>query len=232
MDFIQHLNFKSSNTFLKCPPDMTWLLNCWCLPWLLKFQSCIKIISFNVFCVEFQRVSLKFHTKYLTHTLKDVGFTHRWKFKSSYVFFKCHLTPNHSLTVGERWVLPPHHVHEKWLLPVGTVHVVRTCSILLWRNDRKCKFFIFVRNRRLVKRWIMLHCDLLHLCKHKNQFWSDHLMSCSSGHHIKNTVHGVPLYFYCDTTFSHQSMLKAELGRHLQVKSSWLGTQRKGWAVF
>ena len=37
----------------------------------------------KIFCVEFQRVSLKFHTKYLTHTLKDVDFIHRWKFKSS-----------------------------------------------------------------------------------------------------------------------------------------------------
>ena len=31
----------------------------------------------KIFCVEFQRVPLKFHTKYLTHTLKDVDFIHR-----------------------------------------------------------------------------------------------------------------------------------------------------------
>ena len=37
----------------------------------------------KIFCVEFQRVHLKFHTKYITHTRKDVGFIHRWKFKSS-----------------------------------------------------------------------------------------------------------------------------------------------------
>ena len=37
----------------------------------------------KIFCVEFQRVPLKFHTKYLTHTLKDVDFFHMWKFKSS-----------------------------------------------------------------------------------------------------------------------------------------------------
>ena len=37
----------------------------------------------KIFCVEFQRVPLKFHTKYLTHTLKDVDFIHMWKFKSS-----------------------------------------------------------------------------------------------------------------------------------------------------
>ena len=37
----------------------------------------------QIFCVEFQMVHLKFHTKYLTHVLKDVDFIHMWKFKSS-----------------------------------------------------------------------------------------------------------------------------------------------------
>ena len=37
----------------------------------------------KIFCVEFQRFPLKFHTKYLIHTLKDVHFIHRWNFKSS-----------------------------------------------------------------------------------------------------------------------------------------------------
>ena len=31
----------------------------------------------KIFCVEFQRFPLKFHTKYLIHTLKDVHFIHR-----------------------------------------------------------------------------------------------------------------------------------------------------------
>ena len=39
----------------------------------------------KIFCVEFQRVPLKFHTKYLTHTLKDVDFINRWTFKSSWI---------------------------------------------------------------------------------------------------------------------------------------------------
>ena len=39
----------------------------------------------KIFCVEFQRVPLKFHTKYLTHTLKDVDFIHIWRFKSSLI---------------------------------------------------------------------------------------------------------------------------------------------------
>ena len=37
----------------------------------------------KIFCVEFQRYPLKFHTKYLSHTLKDIDFIHRWRFKSS-----------------------------------------------------------------------------------------------------------------------------------------------------
>ena len=39
----------------------------------------------KIFCVKFQRVPLKFHTKYLTHTLKNVDFIHKWKFMSSLI---------------------------------------------------------------------------------------------------------------------------------------------------
>ena len=31
----------------------------------------------KILCVEFQRVPFKFHTKYLTHTLKDVDSIHK-----------------------------------------------------------------------------------------------------------------------------------------------------------
>ena len=37
----------------------------------------------KIFCMEFQRYPLKFHTKYLTHTLKDMTFIQHWNFKSS-----------------------------------------------------------------------------------------------------------------------------------------------------
>ena len=37
----------------------------------------------KIFCVEFQMVPLKFHTKYLTHTLKDTIFIQCWQFKLS-----------------------------------------------------------------------------------------------------------------------------------------------------
>ena len=44
----------------------------------LKISMLYKIHIFQcmgkIFCVEFQRVPLKFHTKYLAHTLKDKSF--------------------------------------------------------------------------------------------------------------------------------------------------------------
>ena len=53
----------------------------------LKLSTLYKIIIFqcmgNLFGVEFQREPLKFHTKYLTHTLKYLIFTHNWNFMSS-----------------------------------------------------------------------------------------------------------------------------------------------------
>ena len=53
----------------------------------LKFSPTNKIYIFQcmgkIFCVEFQRYPLKFHTKYLTHTLKDMIFIQHWNFKSS-----------------------------------------------------------------------------------------------------------------------------------------------------
>ena len=40
----------------------------------------------KVFYVEFQRVHLKFHLKYLTHTWKDRIFTQCWKFKNTQIY--------------------------------------------------------------------------------------------------------------------------------------------------
>ena len=53
----------------------------------LKFSYVNKIHIFQcmgkILCVEFQRYPLKFHPKYLTHTLKDMIFMQFWNFKSS-----------------------------------------------------------------------------------------------------------------------------------------------------
>ena len=40
----------------------------------------------EIFYVEFQSFLLKFHTKYLTHTLKDVYYINVWKFVRSYIY--------------------------------------------------------------------------------------------------------------------------------------------------
>ena len=59
------------------------LLNLRALQISMLYKNRIFQCMSKIFCVEFQRVPLKFHTKYLTHTLKDVNFIHRWNFKSS-----------------------------------------------------------------------------------------------------------------------------------------------------
>ena len=40
----------------------------------------------QLFCVEFQKHPLKFHTKYLTHSLKFVYFVKKCKFESSKIY--------------------------------------------------------------------------------------------------------------------------------------------------
>ena len=59
------------------------LLNLRALKISILYENHIFQCMGKIFCVEFQRVPLKFHTKYLSHTLNDVDFIHRWKFKSS-----------------------------------------------------------------------------------------------------------------------------------------------------
>ena len=59
------------------------LLNLRALKISMLYKNHIFQCMGKIFYVEFQRYPLKFHTKYLTHTLKDVDFIHNWKFKSS-----------------------------------------------------------------------------------------------------------------------------------------------------
>ena len=59
------------------------LLNLRALKISMLHKNCIFQCMGKIFSVEFQRYPLKFHTKYLTHTLKGVYFIHRWKFNSS-----------------------------------------------------------------------------------------------------------------------------------------------------
>ena len=59
------------------------LLNLRALTISMLYKNHIFQCMGKIFCVEFQRVPLKFHTKYLTHTMKNVNFIRRWKLKSS-----------------------------------------------------------------------------------------------------------------------------------------------------
>ena len=59
------------------------LLNLRALKISMVYKNHIFQCMGKILCVEFQRVPLKFHTKYLTHTLREVDFIQRWKFKSS-----------------------------------------------------------------------------------------------------------------------------------------------------
>ena len=55
-----------------------------------KFSLINKLNIFQcmgkIFCVEFQREPLKFHTKCLTHSLKETIFIQHWKFRSSQIY--------------------------------------------------------------------------------------------------------------------------------------------------
>ena len=63
--------------------DIFKLLNLRALKISTLYTNCTLQCMGEIFCVEFQRYPLKFHTKYLTHTLKDEDFIHMWKCKSS-----------------------------------------------------------------------------------------------------------------------------------------------------
>ena len=59
------------------------LLNLRALKFSLMNEIRILQCMGKIFCVEFQRFPLKFHTKYLTHILKDMIFIQHLNFKSS-----------------------------------------------------------------------------------------------------------------------------------------------------
>ena len=87
-------NFRGPTGFHKVPTGFSGaqggrfentyeLLNPKALKISMLYENCIFQCMGKIFGEEFQRFPLKFHTKYLTHALKDVHFIHRWKFKSS-----------------------------------------------------------------------------------------------------------------------------------------------------
>ena len=50
---------------------------------ILMYKNHLFQCMGKIFCEEFQRYPLKFHTKYLTHTLKEMIFVRQQNFKSS-----------------------------------------------------------------------------------------------------------------------------------------------------
>ena len=62
------------------------LINLRALEFSTWYKSCIFQCMSKIYCVEFQRYPLKFHTKYVIHTLKDVWFVEKWRFKSFYIY--------------------------------------------------------------------------------------------------------------------------------------------------
>ena len=86
--FFQVLDYKLMNTWwfgsLGGVSKNTYeLLNLRALWFSPVNKICIFQCMDTIFCVEFQRYPLKFHTKYLTHTLRDMDFIQHWNFKSS-----------------------------------------------------------------------------------------------------------------------------------------------------
>ena len=70
------------------------LLNPRALKISMLHKNCISQCMGKIFCMEFQREPLKFHTKYLIHTLKDVllftgEILRALRFRSSQDFLKC-----------------------------------------------------------------------------------------------------------------------------------------------
>ena len=109
----------------------------------LKFSPVNKIHIFQctgkIFCVEFQRYPLKFHKKYLTHTLKDTIFIKHWnlgafKFKSSYAFLKC---PWRTLSAGTLELFPQIYLHAFNRIWIA---IVRSWT---WTSFKPLKYSLF-----------------------------------------------------------------------------------------
>ena len=80
-ELIQNAGIRSGGRFKEAYE----LLNLRALKFSMLYEMYIFQCMGKIFCVEFQRVPLKFHTKYLTHTLKNTIFIQHWNFKSSWI---------------------------------------------------------------------------------------------------------------------------------------------------
>ena len=98
----------------------------------LKCSPVNKIHIFQclgkIFCVEFQRYPLKFHTKYLTHTLKDMIFIQHWNYKPKMVWrpvFDFNASPS----------APSHYLNQCWVMLNWTLR-----NKLQWNFNKSFSF--------------------------------------------------------------------------------------------
>ena len=120
------------------------LLNLRALKISMLYKNRIFQCMGKIFCVEFQRVPLKFHTiylthtKYLTHKLKDVDFIHRWKFKSSKDLraHKCFWNAPQDIHRKKIWQskhISPHFRHQYSIVVEDSIHLQEHNSLPLTR---------------------------------------------------------------------------------------------------
>ena len=106
------------------------LLNLRALKISMLYKNRIFQCMGKIFCVEFQRVPLKFHTKYLTHTWK------MWilfkgedlralKFKSWWVFLK--RPPGLYIKMGSKRIRQDSHFHDGNDIPILVTLLVSWC---------------------------------------------------------------------------------------------------------
>ena len=124
----------------------------------------------KIYCVEFQRVPLKFHSKYLTHVLEDMICEQCWnfiRFKSSCTFCNCPLIYSFHLC---------HHHTESNIMPYCQftmqsytyINSKRTCLlILIW--------MAWCKTVKLVYQLWIYH-PLCTIC-HMDSFFQDYMVS-------------------------------------------------------
>ena len=101
-----------------------------------SFKSMDKIC-----CVELQRVPLKFHTKYLTHTLKETTFIPSSKFKSSQIVWLICVFETPPFLLMSPWIGADTVI--RLVLSGGCIHYVRQPRFADYMNvDIKCKYWM------------------------------------------------------------------------------------------
>ena len=143
----------------------------------------------KIFCVEFQRYPLKFHTKYLICTLKDmilynIEILRALRFKSSYTFLK--RPPDLyvlALEMLHSWIYPsvsccnPSHCSIVHLVMkyAGTETVYHVCGVNSFHNPEPIAMWVGWQ----IRLCFLAHCSA---CLHENAAWPP------KSHYLPNTI--------------------------------------------